>query len=374
MSPTTVVTCLFDLASREAPGTRHDVAQYLEWGEFVLALDADLVCFTEPSIEPTIRSRREHHGLLERTEMVECTLESLSSYGLLERATEARLQNPLLNGDPVKDTPLHTVLTWGKLELLTRAIERNPFATDHFAWVDFGIAKVAKTDHHRQDEVFAETPDAVRLLQMRPLDLTSLEDTAHHLSYRRGHFAAGLISGHADRLREFCQAAGDELERALAASFAPLDEQLLELVVARRPELFSFHHGDYDHITENYSRPRGSADNLLFQLREWRAREDWAEAAELADRVVHAAQGGSFESAPATLAQLLEECFLASYYAHQPDQTDARAAAMLYLERTRADPDFRDEFLRNEIRVRTNFSFLREPVAQPVVRSLRGTT
>jgi hypothetical protein len=47
---------------------------------------------------------------------------------------------------------------------------------------------------------------------------------------------------------------------------------------------------------------------------------------------------------------------------------------MLYLEWTRGDPDFRDEFLRHEIRVRTNFSFLREPVAQPVVRSLRGTT
>lgn len=355
----TVVTCLFDLSGREAPSARPTIARYLEWGEFLLSLDADLLCFCEPLIEPVIRARREQANLLERTRIVPCSLESLSSYGLHDRARQARQEHPLLNGDPGKDTPLSAVLGWSKLELLERALELNPFSEEHFIWADFGLAKVARTDHYREDAVFAQPPDPVRLLQLYPLDPALLNDRAHHLSYWRGHFAAGLISGSADQLGELCRTVRRDLKDALVAGFAPLEEQLLELAVAHQPELFDLYHGDYEHIIENYRQPRGAAGNLLSQLRAWRSRGEWQSAGQLADRIIRAVETATFRARPAELAQLLEECFLITYYAHEPDQSEAQAAANLYFEWARRDPEFRDEFLRHEVRVRTNFSFLR---------------
>jgi hypothetical protein len=362
VSSTTVVTSLFDLARREPGGTRPTVAQYLEWGEVLLALDTDLVCFTEPPIDTEIRARRENHRLAGRTEIISRPLESLSTYRLLAAATEARRRHPLLNGSHDKDTPLYAILEWSKFEVLSTAMQVNPFSADHFIWADFGLAHVARTEHHLEDRVFTDTPDSVRLLQMRPLHTELVADRAHHLSYRRGHFAGGLISGRCDHLAQLCDAIERELLDALSEGFAPIDEQLLELAVARCPERFSFHHGDYADITENYRRLRGSADNLLFQLRSWREAEDWPHAAALAERIVSSLASGSLSGDPPTLAQLLEECFLASYYARQPDQTEAHTAASLYVEWAHQNPEFREEFLRHEIRVRTNFSFLTDQV------------
>lgn len=331
-------------------------------GELILAADADLVCFCDPSIAPKILARRAEHGLLERTQVIPGELEALLDRSTLAEVTEARRRHPLLNGSPSKDTPLYTMLGYLKFELLERVIEAKPFGARHVAWIDFGVAHVAETRHHRQDRVFWEIPDEVRILQMRPLDGRLVDDRDHHLSYRWGHFAAGLISGASECVAVVCKLVRDELRGALDDGYAPLDEQLLDLVVAARPELFSFHHGDYDHITENYRRLRGSADNLLFQLRWWRSREAWGPASVLAEHIVQAVASGTLADAPSSLASLLEECFLAAYYAHPPDQRPARAAAHLYADLARRDPEFREEFLRHEIRVRTNFSFLEEPV------------
>jgi hypothetical protein len=360
VSPTTLVTCLFEPARGESPDAEVPEDR-LEANRFLLRLDADIVYFTEPSLEGAVRSARAQHGALERTEVLPCSLHSLATYESLDRATENRLRHPLLNGNPLRDTPVAAVAGWSKLELLERAIELGPFGADHFAWVDFDLGKTAKTDHYREDRVFTRTPDRVRVLQLRPLDPSLVRDRSYHLSYRHDHFAPGLISGHRDRLLQFCRGARTELESALADGFAPLEEHVIELAVASQPSLFSFHHGDREHILENYRRLRGGAANLLAQLRAQRLNGDLQPAAKLAAGVLRAIRAGEFESDPATLAQLLEECFLVAYYAHQPEQAEARAAAALYMQRAREDADFREEFLRNEIRVRTNFSYLREP-------------
>jgi Bacterial protein of unknown function (HtrL_YibB) len=360
VSPTTVVTCLFDLAPIESPSAA-PAPNRLQSDEFLLGLGADLVCFTEPSLRPAVCSAREQHGLIERTEALPCAIRSLGTYELLGRATENRYRHPLLNGNPLRDTPLAALAGWCKLELLQRAIELDRFGAEHFIWIDFDLARSARTEHCREDRVFARTPDRVRVLQTRALNPSVVRDRSYHLSYRHGHFDPGLISGHRDRLEQFARAGQAELESALSDGFAPLEEHLIDLTVAAQPALFSCHHGDREHILENYRRPRGGAENLLSQLRTQRIGDELKPAAKLAARIVRAVRAGTFESDPALLAQLLEECFLVSYYAHQPDQTEARKVAVLYMQRAREDPDFREEFLRNEVRVRTNFSYLHDP-------------
>lgn len=128
--------------------------------------------------------------------------------------------------------------------------------------------------------------------------------------------AVGL-GRHAAALRAIGQHTGNPRRLALA-SWAHGAAALLggELAVAQNPQLFSFHHGDYEHIIENYRRPRGSAENLLF----------------------------------------------VSYYAYHPDHTAARAAASLYVEWAHRDPAFRDEFLLHEVRVRTNLAFVEQRI------------
>jgi hypothetical protein len=87
-----------------------------------------------------------------------------------------------------------------------------------------------------------------------------------------------------------------------------------------------------------------------------------APAARLAAQVLESASARKLECESALLAQLLEESFIVSYYADNDNRAQARACAALYAELANADPDFRDEFLLHEIRVRTNLGFVEQVV------------
>lgn len=362
MSGPTIVTFLFDLGSRERGSGRPAISSYLERGEFLLGAEADLVCFAEPGVAELVREARDRHGLSDRTAIVTRTLEELHRYALLEEAVRARSMHPLLNGSRLTDTPLAALLGWSKFDLLAEAIDVNSFGASHFIWLDFGIGHAARTGNVTEDGVFGHLPDGVRLLQMRPLDRDLLLDRAHHLQYRRGYVAGGLISGRGARLHEAIAVIDRVLQDAVRDGFAPLDEHLLDAAICQAPKLFDLYHGDLESIFDNYRRPRGGALNLLDQLRIWRSRSEFEPAGLLAARIIESVGTGSFECEPAVLAQLVEECFIASYYAGGDERTQARACAALYAERCHLDPDFRDEFLRHEIRVRANLGFVGQAI------------
>ena len=52
----------------------------------------------------------------------------------------------------------------------------------------------------------------------------------------------------------------------------------------------------------------------------------------------------------------MAEAFICAYRAEQPARAEQVARA--YADLARHDPGFRDAFLRDEIRIRTNFAFL----------------
>lgn len=211
---------------------------------------------------------------------------------------------------------------------------------------------------HPDDDPFARPADRARLLMMRPFFPGELADRHRYFAWLWGHVAAGYISGSRAsmlRVRErFDQAA----RAALADGYAPSDEQLLPIVAASEPGLFEYHHGDYGHILANYVRPRGSAENLAFQLRILRDAGVFARADPLCRPTVESIEAGGFEAGSQALAGLLDECFLAAYYGEDEPRELARRILELYRERVERDPAFRDTFLRDEIRLRRNFAFL----------------
>jgi hypothetical protein len=289
-------------------------------------------------------------------------LEQLPRHALLSLAASARALHPLLNGNSPTDTPLSALLGWSKFDLLAEAIDLNPFGASHFIWLDFGIADAAQTGHVAEDGVFGDIPDEVRLLQTRPLDDELLLDRAHHLQYRRGHFASALISGHSASLLAAIAVINRALDDTLRDEFAPLDEHLLDLAISQAPEMFDLYHGDHASVLDNYRRTRSGAANLLDQLRIWRGRSEFEPASRLAARITDSVVAGTFVCESVVLARLLEECFIASYYAGGDERTQARACAALYVERCHRDPDFRDEFLRSEIRMRGNLAFVEQAI------------
>ncbi len=357
-----LVTALYDLARREPESGRRDPAFYFDKGEFVLSLDESLVVFTDPELEEPVRRRRQASGLEHRTRTFPIPLEELPLYRELPDIRRAASSHPIRNANPRKDTPLYTALGWSKVDFLEAAMAESPPGTTGFAWIDFGIAHVARTAHWREDLVFAPQPGPVRLLMMRNVTPAEVADRGEYYASLRGHVAGGFLNGGREELSRFCRAFRAEAAAALDGEMAPLEEQVLGVLVAEQPELFEPYYGDYTHILENFARPRGSAGNLLFQLRICRDQRDWRRACDIGGRIVASHRNGTFEAEPDVLSAILDEYFIAAWYRYHPRQDTARDVARYYAWLVESNPAFRDAFRRNEKHIRSNFSFLKEAV------------
>lgn len=354
------MTALFDLTRRERNPDRWPPEHYLERAEFLFALDENLVCFVDAEFVDHVVERRRALGHLERTLVVPTALEDLPAYAQVERIIEAHRTHPILNASPFKDTPLFVALVWSKLTLVERAVALDPFGDSHYAWIDFGLHQVPPR-HLEQDRVFARPSACVRLLMMRSFTAEEVADPGYY-SYFRGHVAAGYITGSGESMKRLRALFDREAAWALERGYGPTEEQLLPVICVQDPELFEFHYGDYGHILENYVCVRGSAPNLLFQMRHCRSTDDWKRASDIGSHVLDSVRTGTFESDSEHLAGLLDECFIAAYHADHPREEAARGVVELYAKLARTDPGVRDVFLRHEIRLRSNFALLREPV------------
>jgi Bacterial protein of unknown function (HtrL_YibB) len=353
----TLVSALFDIGGRERNPRRRSAADYLEVADFVLGLDCDLVLFADPEVATELQARRDSAGLADRTRVVVVELERLPAHRLLPEITAARSSNPIENANPDKDTPLYTVLLWSKTELLRRAVELDPFAATHFAWIDLGLA----ARPHPADRVFETPSDRIRLLQMRGFDEREIADPRSYYSLFRGHLAAGYICGSREAIVALAALIERETAVILDQGIAPSEEQLVPALALARPELFEFHFGDYAAMLANYVQTRESAPNLLFQLRDARVRDHSAHGELVCDAVLEGLAANVFEADPATLAAILEECYLVAYYRDAPERLEARTIATMFFELVRVEPDARDVFLRDEVRMRENFGFVGEP-------------
>lgn len=358
---TTLVTALYDIASREPTTGRRSLDDYLRLACFVVEQPMPLVCFCEPGIATELTEARASLGLERMTRVVPRALEGTRRFADLARIEDARRRRPIRNANPAKDSPLYTVLTWSKLDFLAEVVDENPFGTSHVSWVDAGIVHVASIAHVDEDRVLDLRCPGIRVLALRAWSPGISDEPGQYCSVIRGHLAAGFLSGSRGRTRELVGLGNATLDRLLGRGIAPTDEQLLALLADSRPDLFDLYHGDYGQILENARVLRGGGENLRFQMTESLARRDWAWAEKIGTCVGEALDAGTFDCDAARLSDILESWFTAAWYSGYPDLSAARNVANRYLRLVDESPELRAAYETRRDAIDANFALLDPP-------------
>ena len=130
---------------------------------------------------------------------------------LSKKATEHSCPNFCeINGNKEKDTLQYFILMCNKTEFVREAVATNPFGTEGFVWVDFGMKHVcpelsdeeysALLESLASKPLFEEELRSVRIARIWDLEQTPSKHLLHDVQW---YFAGGVFGGTAATLIEF---------------------------------------------------------------------------------------------------------------------------------------------------------------------------
>lgn len=260
----TLVTALYDIRSREGTTTAEKtrrLQEYLELGRSMLTLDLPMVIFTDhlDVYRETVRYRMER-SLHEKTLVIWLPFEETVYYKDLPIIQKQMKEYELRNRNPEKDTPLYVILTNDKFEFLERAMDLNPFGSDFFFWMDYGIQHCARASPDDWERVVVEWPpvilkhrDKIHQLRIQPVKKHPSESWKDYFRTIYHHVAASCFGGHRDRVQEYSRLFRGQWERMIhEEGWYQLEEAVMTIVAETHPEKFRFWYGDYDSLITNF--------------------------------------------------------------------------------------------------------------------------
>ena len=142
MENTTIVTALYNI-QRETHGDGRKWEEYLQWFQETLQIPLSMVIFIPKELEPFVMTHRPSHY---KTQVIFQELSDVP-YAYCLKKIEANLQDPSYL-KKMRDTrrvecvlPYYTIIQYSKFRWLLQTIEKNPFQSQYFFWMDAGISR-----------------------------------------------------------------------------------------------------------------------------------------------------------------------------------------------------------------------------------------
>jgi len=260
MNEPTIVTAFYNIRELEqnnSPDNR-GIDEYLELSKkFILQLPYPLVIYidtTESSdkIYDFIQNNRPYKN---KTQIIREPFENTYFYKDIDRIRELQQIYPIYNGRIEHETPHYIVVTNNKFWWLEQTIQQNPFSSERFMWLDFGINHVALNVEKIHTWIH-KIPEKIRQMCINPLTESSDYNEVFHTIYH--HYAAGLFSGSAEYIMKYINEYKLTTAKIYSENWYQLEEAVMTIVHNENPEWFDDYYGDYIGIIANYLEPEFS--------------------------------------------------------------------------------------------------------------------
>lgn len=231
---TTIVTSF--IVSNVRPD--RDISTYLALGRKLMNCKVPMVIFMDDAYIDQFEP-------MEHVHMIPSNKDSLELNGYRDLITEFKINT----NAPHKDTLDYIILMCSKTELMCKAIHLNPFLTEHFVWVDFGIDHLfADKDQLFTDGIQAMqyTGDQIRIGQIwdPTKSFSEPDDIYHNIAW---YFAGGVFGGKQSALLEFENQMKKKCIQIIQERSSLMWEvNIWRLIYLDNPQLFSMYKCDHN--------------------------------------------------------------------------------------------------------------------------------
>jgi hypothetical protein len=296
----TIVSVFVNLEPYQPQQRSRGTNFYMRHARHLLSISQPMILFIDPQYVEDVRQQREKYcpqkEFVDQTSIIPFSLSDSPYFKYLPSIQEVYPQSWLSYLDRANDTPAYVALVWSKTYFLHRACQDNPWLTERFSWIDFGIFYLPKiVDHplthlrHLEKTLQVAPADKITCLAIHGVYPAEVKDRRKFYSQWNARTAGGFICGGErvlSKLHEYFQA---EVEWCRKNKIFPLEEPILSVIRAQHPSLFDVYYGDYNDILSGYESytcygPMGP--ELAFHQFELCQRvHNWRELAVIAERV-----------------------------------------------------------------------------------------
>lgn len=178
------------------------------------------------------------------------------------------------NRNPKKDTRDYILLQNNKMDFLWRAIQENPFQSEFFFWIDFGIqtcANVPSSDFtfiKNWESLLRKYQDKIHHLKISPVKKPKELQWKDYFQNIHHNIAGGFFGGSGEKLKLYIQQFYHLWHQILDEGWYQLDEAIMTILTEMFPDQFRFWYGDYEGILTNFLETKRSLP-LVFNNIQW---------------------------------------------------------------------------------------------------------
>jgi hypothetical protein len=321
----TLVTAFFNL-NKSNPQVLA-TSEYYKHARWIMQINLPLVVYCDEETVQPIRAMREEYQLLDKTDFKVQHLREFKLFQLFEEKVRENRARFWATRDARAPVESH-LLCNSKMQMVSDTIERNPFQTEYFGWLDFGLAKCGCTQNGaftperftkmlQETSVLEQIGDRVALQVMGDVPASLYQDDQLYQYYSSypwivcGNFwTCGTLSG-----LLLASKVLDIFERHTRLGVGHGEEPLFAELLDQEPELFHCRYGDYQDVLINYGGPKQNVDYILSHvLGKLREHNKHWRGIQCAKALWRQFQIGALPMSSQQVMQLCVDWFICAYY------------------------------------------------------------
>lgn len=232
----TLVTGYFNFGKRAKKRGVSKEYDYLESSIQTLNINHYMVIFVTSDTISHVTNIRKRNNMLHKTKIIDVSETEIYQYNRLEELNTLMKKNI-----PPYDSKYQILAVNSRYELVRRAIKLNPFNTDFYGWIDFGISHIV--DIPENFRVRYTNHEKIRLGW-----IARKQKKTNTLNFNHKALGGGFFVGHKEILKIFIDLHDQEFNKLASLGYCINDDKLLFLMYEKYPSLFDVYCSGYANL------------------------------------------------------------------------------------------------------------------------------
>ena len=189
--------------------------------------------------------------------------------------------------------------------MLKDVIQKNPFHSTHFAWINICIERMGYKNVMHLDEALSRKRDRFSTCYIDYIPESLVLNTAEYYTWGRCSMCSGFFTGNKEYMGKACDLIENKFLEYLAMGYGHADEQLFSAVYFQNKDIFEHYYGDYRKMISNYAYVYDAAEPPIYNfIRNSYKHKDYKKCKEACEYVWKSIELGKVECAPEFLTEL----------------------------------------------------------------------